>query len=102
MAKKGGDMMTMSALDKLKNALLDQVLSFDTIMQALYSNFATMHKAVVHLNRWQQQCARRVHTMTNIHAAINDIQTWTMKYKGAPLHLAKMMRPNAVELKAHS
>jgi len=37
----------------------------------------------------------------NIHVVVDEMQTWTMKYKGAPLHLPKMMRVNVVELKAH-
>lgn len=36
----------------------------------------------------------------NLHAAIDDMQTWMMKCKGAPIHLPKMMRANAVKMKA--
>jgi len=36
----------------------------------------------------------------NMHDATDGMQTWTMKYKGSPLHLPKMIRFNAVDLKA--
>jgi len=39
--------------------------------------------------------------MTNLHAVVDYMQEWTMRYKGAPLHLPKMMKFSAVELKAH-
>jgi len=35
-----------------------------------------------------------------MHVVVNYMQTWTMRYKGAPLHLPKMMNPRVVELKA--
>lgn len=37
----------------------------------------------------------------NLHDVVDDMKTWTMKYKEAPLHLPKMMTANAVEMKAH-
>lgn len=52
MAKKGGELVTASAQAKLKKAILDEVLSLDTHMRALYYKFGTMYKAVVHLNGW--------------------------------------------------
>ena len=100
-AKKGGDFVTMSTWAELKKAILDEVLCLDIVMRALYSKFGTVHKAFIHLNGWQQRCAKRAHILTNIHDFVDYSQTWTMKYKGDPLHLLKMMRPNAVELKAH-
>jgi len=102
MAKQGGDLVTMFAQAKLKKETLDEVLSLDTVMRALYSKFGTMHTSFVHLNGWQQRCARRAHILMNFHAVVDDMQTWTMKYKGSPLHFPKMMRVNAVELKAHT
>jgi len=36
----------------------------------------------------------------NVHDIVDDMQTWMMKYKGAPLHLPKMMTANVVELQA--
>lgn len=69
-------------------------------MRALYSRVGIVHKAVVHLNGWQQCCARRAHILSNLHTSIDHMQTWTMKYKGAPLHFPKMMKPMEVELKA--
>lgn len=52
-SKQGGDLVTVSTQAKLKKALLDEVLSVDIVMRALYSKFGTMHMAVVHLNGWQ-------------------------------------------------
>lgn len=49
-AKQGGELVTASARAELKKEILDEVLSLDTIMQALYSKFSTMHKVVIHLN----------------------------------------------------
>jgi len=69
-------------------------------MQELYSKFGTMYKAAVHLNGWQQQCARRAHILSNVHVDVDYMQTLTMRYKGAPLHLHKIMKPRVVKLKA--
>lgn len=52
-SKKGGDLVNESAWVELKKAILDEVFSLDTMMQALYSKFCTMKKEVVHLNEWQ-------------------------------------------------
>jgi len=100
MAKKGGELITMSAWVELKKAILDEVLSLETVMQALYSKFGIVHKAVVHLNGWKQRSARRACILSNMHTVVDYMQTWTMRYKGAPLHLPKMMKPIAIELKA--
>lgn len=54
MDKKGGELVTTSAQEELKKTILDEVLSLETVMQALYSKFGTMHKVVVHLNNYQQ------------------------------------------------
>ena len=35
-----------------------------------------------------------------MHATVDYMQTWKMRYKGASLHLPKMMNPREVELKA--
>ena len=43
MAKQGGDLVTMSARVELKKAILDEVLSLDTVMRALYSKFGIVH-----------------------------------------------------------
>ena len=99
-AKQGGDLVIMSTQGELKKAILDEVLSLDMVMRALYSKFGTVHKAIVHLNGWQQRCARTTHILTNIHVVVDNMQAWTMKYKGALLHLPKMMRADAVELQA--
>ena len=39
--------------------------------------------------------------MSNLYVDIDYMKTCTMRYKGAPLHLLKMMKPKVVELKAH-
>jgi len=69
-------------------------------MKMLYSNFGTMHKVIVHLNGWQHRCTRRACTLSNVHTVSDYMQTWMMRYKGALLHLPKMMNPIVVELKA--
>ena len=84
----------------MKNEILDEVLSLDTFMRALYSKFGTVHKAVFHLNGRQQRHPRRACILSNVHSVVDYMQTWTMGYKGAPLHLPKMMKPRVVELKA--
>ena len=84
----------------MKKAILDKVSSLETIMQVLYSKFGTVHKTVVHLNGLQQRSARRARILSNVHTAIDCMKTWTIRYKRAPLHLPKMMKPRAVELKA--
>ena len=38
--------------------------------------------------------------MLDIHTVVDHMQIWKMRYKGAPLHLSKMMNPKAVELNA--
>jgi len=91
----------MSTQAELKNEILDEVLSLDTIMWELYSKFGTMHEAVVHLHRWQQWCARRTCILKNIHVVVDNMQAWMMNYKGALLHLLKMMKANVVKLQAH-
>jgi len=53
-AKNGGELVIASARVELKKAILDEVLSLDIVMWALYSMFGTMHKAVIHLIGWQQ------------------------------------------------
>jgi len=34
-----------------------------------------------------------------MHIVVDYMKTWTMRYKGAPLHLPKMMKPRMVEMK---
>lgn len=99
-AKEGGDLVTMSTWAELKNAILDEVLSLDIFMWALYSKFGIVHQAVIHLHKWQQRCVRRARILKNIHAVVDSMQAWTMKYKGVLLHLPKMMRVNVVEFQA--
>lgn len=82
-AKKGGELVTSFTREKLKRVILDEVFSLETVMQMLYSRFGTVHKSVVHLNDWQQHCARRACILSNIHTTIDHMQTWTMRYKGA-------------------
>lgn len=50
MTKKGGELVTKSTQAELMKEILDEVLSLDTVMRALYSKFGTVHKAVFHLN----------------------------------------------------
>ena len=39
--------------------------------------------------------------LIGIHVVVDHVLTWTMRYKGSPLYLHKMMKPRAVKLKAH-
>ena len=54
MSKHGGKLVTTSTQAELKKALLDEEFSLAIVMWTLYSKFGTMHKAIVHLNSWQQ------------------------------------------------
>ncbi len=99
-SKQGGELVTASPRAKLKKEILDEALSLDTFMRALYSKFGIVHKAVVHLNGWQQRCARKARILSNVNVVVDYMQTWTMRYKGALLHLPKMIKPKVVELKA--
>ena len=98
--KLGEEKATTSARAEFKKKILDELLSLETIMQNLYFRFVTMHKSVIHLNGWKQRCARRPRIFSDIHTVVNHMQIWTMRYKGAPLHLPKMMKPKEVVLKA--
>ena len=71
MAKQGGELVTTFSWAELKKEILDEVLSLDTVMRAFYSKFGTVHKAVVHLNKWQQRYARRVRILSNVYVAID-------------------------------
>ena len=94
-------MVTVSARAELKKVILDEVSSLETVMQTLYSRFGTLHKVVIHLNSWQQCRARRACILSNMNTSFDCMKTWKMRYKGALLHLPKMMKPMAVELKTH-
>ena len=48
-AKKGGYLVTMSTKVEMRKEILDEVLSLDTVMRALYSKFSTVHQVVLHL-----------------------------------------------------
>lgn len=100
-AKQGGELVTTSTQVELKKTILDEVFSLDTVMKASYSKIGTVHKEVVHLNRWQQWCARRARILTFLHATINYMQAWAMRYKGASRHMPRIMKATTVELKAH-
>ena len=100
MSRRGGELVTSSTQAKLKKVILDEVFSLDTFMRALYSKFGTVHKAVVHLNGWEKHCVRSAHILLNMHATIDYMQTWIMRYKGTPSHLPKMMKPRVVKLNA--
>lgn len=39
--------------------------------------------------------------LSSQHTNFDCMKTWKMRYKGAPLHFLKMMKPKVVELKAH-
>ena len=68
--KQGGELLIASSQAIVKKEILDEVLSLDTVMQVLYSKFGTMHKAVVHLNKWQQRCAKRAQILANVHVVV--------------------------------
>ena len=71
MAKQGGELITTSAPVELKKVILDEVLSLETVMRALYSKFGTMHKVIIHLNGWKQRCARRARIPLNVHTVVD-------------------------------
>lgn len=84
----------------MRMEILNEVSSLERVMKMLYSRFITMHMLVVHLNDWQQNCARRACILSDLHTIVYHMKTWNMRYKGAPSHLPKMMKPRVVELKA--
>lgn len=101
MTMQGGELVTTYTRAELKKAILNELLSLEIVMQELYSKFGTMNKAVVHINGLQQWCARRERILSEMHTTIDYMQTRTMRYKGASLHLPKMMKFGVVELNAH-
>lgn len=84
-----------------RKVILDEVTSLETFMWKMYFKFITVHKSVVHLDGWQQHCDRRERVLADIRTVVDHMQIWKMRYKEAPLYLQKMMKPKAVELKAH-
>ena len=98
-AKQGGEQVTTFAKAELKREILNEVSYLEIVMRMLYSRFGNVHKSVVHLNGWQQCCGRRACILSDLHTVVDRMKTWTMRYKGSPLHLLKLMKPKAVELK---
>ena len=74
----------------MKKVILAEVSSLERVMQRLYDRF-TVHKEVVHLHGHQQCYIKITYTLIDIHATIDYVHTWTMRYKGGLLHLHKMM-----------
>ena len=97
----GGVQVTTSMRAELRREILDEVSSLEIVMRKLYFRFITVHKSVVHLNSWQQCCARRACILLDLHTSVDHMEIWTMRYKGCPFHFPKMMKPKGVELKAH-
>lgn len=79
-------------MEEMKKVILDKVSALENTMKKLYNIFFTMHKAFVHLYGFQQWCPKMVQTLQNIHVVIAHVQELTMRYKGAPLYLHKMMK----------
>ena len=67
----------------MKKVILTKVSALETVMQRLYDRIITMHKAVVHLHGHKQHCIKIACTLTDIHATVDHVQTWKMRYKGA-------------------
>lgn len=64
-------------------------------MWKLYGRFVTVHKAIVHIYGFQEQCAKIAQSLKDIHIFITHVQEWTMRYKGASLSLQNIMKPRA-------
>lgn len=96
-ARQRKEQSTRSARAEMKMTILVEVSSLEIVTRRLYDRLITVHKAVVHLHGHQQHCTKIARTLADIHIAVDQVQTWTMRYKGAPLHLHKMMKPH-VEL----
>ena len=69
--KQEGELVTLFAQAEPKKEILDEVLSLEPVMKALYSKFGTMHKVVVHLNSWQHRCVRRACILSNMHTTVD-------------------------------
>lgn len=90
LAEKREEQSTGSAKAEMEMAILAEVLILQIVTWRLYDRFVTMDKEVVHLH---QQCYTKITgTLTSIYVVVDHIQTWKMRYKGAPLHLQKMMK----------
>lgn len=44
-------------MTEMKKAIVAEISTLEATMQTVYSRFVTVHKAVVHLYGFQQQCA---------------------------------------------
>jgi len=53
--------------------------NLEDIMQLAYSRFITMHKAVVHLYIFQQQCMQITQNLKDINTVIVQIKEWKMR-----------------------
>lgn len=82
-----------SSRAEMKMAIVADVLALETVTQRFYGRFVIVHNAFVHLHAHQQHCTKIKRTLIDIHATVNHVQTWTIGYKGAPLHLHKMTKP---------
>jgi len=69
------------------------VSTLETTMRKLYDEFVTVNKKVVHVHDLQQWSKEFLQTLRNMHVAITNVQEWKMRYKGAPLHFPKMIKP---------
>ena len=78
---------------EMRKVILVEVSTLKATMQKLYDKFLIVHKVVVHQYGFQWWRRNIVQTLEDIHAAIAQVQEWTMRYKGALLHLPKMMKP---------
>ncbi len=78
---------------EMRKFILVIVSKLETTMRKLYDELFTMHKEVFRVHVLQQRSKEFVQTLRNIHATITHVEEWKMQYKGAPLHLPKMMKP---------
>lgn len=84
----------------MRRVIFYEVSSLETVMRKLYFRFVTVHKSFVHLSGWKQCYARRECILSDLHTTVDHMQIWKIRYKGAPFHMPKMMKPSAVNLKA--
>lgn len=91
-ARKRTKQSTGSTMTDMKKEIDAKISTLEATMRTVYKIFVTVHKVVVHLYIFQQQCAQMAQTLKDIHTVIAHMQEWTMRYKGASLYLHKRMK----------
>jgi len=63
-----------SSMAETRKSIPAEVSTPETTMQKHYDEFVTLHKEVVHIYGFQQQCIKIVQTPKDIHVVIAHVQ----------------------------